>query len=362
MSCARCCCRILISFGIVAVVVIAVCAALVILNAYYAKQSPTSSNGLFTSSGNNTFSVLLNQANFAPLGAFEIDILVGSEKESFSVVLDTGSSDFWIVNKSLSIEYPGSSSTFVHISSAFTQTYVSGTVFGNKGKDSVCIDAYCWVQTFGFVRKFNFALGQNSGLMGLSRGCSDPSLCSLNHWDLNSSTLSFYYDSLSWDGVFTSGYADPAMFCLNSITYLPLISSSATDIYFWSALIDLNVNGVTLGKNLKAIFDTGTTYLYMNSNLYNEASTEVESAQCSDAQVGLVINGVLFNIPTPVLQGSNSATGRACGLQLFPFEASHSSPDYDILIGAVFLVNFYSVFDAANSRLGFCESKVGLAK
>jgi Eukaryotic aspartyl protease len=232
---------------------------------------------------------------------------------------------------------------------------MGGTVKGSLGKDALSANTFSWEQTFAVVESSSNSIGV-PGIMGLSRGgCDSRGLCSLSYWPLKYSAIGFYYDPETWAGLFMAGFVDPATYCAEgtSLTYIPQVGS-----YYWAGKVGMSFNGASLGSNLHAIFDTGTTYFMMKQSLYNQVNTMLQaSGGCASPTITLTISGIEFTIPTSVLV-INNRSGR-CSLRIDTFT---NQINCDILVGATFLVNFYTVFDLAQDRIGFCPAKPGLTK
>ena len=331
------------------------------------KPSFSSSGGLFEKMtdpvGSNYFSVFLYPAEEA-LGAYEIPMSMGSPSSNMSILLDSGSADFWVLNDTNG--YPSSSTSFVQLAdSGYTQSYGSGDVEGYFGNDTCSINGFTWSQQFALITSSSGYLGDTTGLMGFARGCSpngydDEYLCAWSYWQLQQRVVSFYYDSLNWNGLFTAGYINESLYCKQgtSLTYMPLLNEQLGDYYYWVGRVDMLVDGKLVGDGIRAIFDTGTTYMYLADTLFDAVTTAAIDKSCVNPEVSFRIRGKIFTIPDSVFTGSPTDPSLTCGMRLYNWIPG---PGYDALIGAVFLINYYVVFDLANLRLGFCEPQQGLS-
>ena len=304
-----------------------------------------------SNSSNLTFRVPLETAQ-AQYGAYFVSILVGTGSTiRIDTLLDTGSPDTWFDQ---SAGFVSGSLTYRPKSGSYSAAYMGGTVNGLIGSDVLKFGSYSWSQTFGVVSSNNLGLG---GLMGLSRGgCTAQQLCAIGEWNLGQNVLAFYYDTHTWEGYFMGGYIAPNTYCApgSSITYTPQVGH-----FYWQSTVSLYYNNVLLGSNIRAAFDTGSTYVIMNTVISNQVQLlSSATGGCTAPTMTAVINGVSFVIPPNVLVAPGSSSSN-CRLRVSSF--SGGGYPFDIILGATFLINFYTVFDLTNERIGFCYSQPGLA-
>ena len=341
-----------IAFCLGALTTVALVGIVVAMMFKYVNVPTFDPNKLQTPVGTDYFSVQY-MTTYEALGAYTIPVEIGTNSTvTMATLLDTGSSDAWFTSGYSG--YPSSSATFETVPGrTFNVNYLGGTVTGTIGSDQLGINGYVWSQSFGVVTSTSMALGQVKGLIGLSRGGTSD-LTSPSYWALKTSVLSFYYDSDSWQGVFTSGFIDTKLYCApgQSMVYTPQLGN-----YYWAGKIDLIVNGVTVGRDLTTVFDTGSTYMYLQPSIYSKAMGNLAGDACNNPVVGIKISGRVFNIPSSVLRQDSAGE---CKLRMDSFGRNGLSQD--VLLGAVFLVNFYSVFDIANDRIGFCVAQKGIAR
>lgn len=285
-----------------------------------------------------------------PMGAYFVSIRVGTGQiTTIETLLDTGSADTWFDQaRGLS----ASSSFKENPSESYSIAYMGGQVTGNIGSDTMSLGNYTWSQSFVVVQANNIGL---SGILGLAPGCgSKYGICALANWNMKSSVISFYYDRLSWKGRVTFGYMDEAMYCASGsrLTYVEQMGN-----FFWTSKVDLAFgSNNSLGTGLTAVFDTGTTYFMLSQPLYQRMMQLANaSGGCSAPTISVTISGVKFTIPTAILLISNA---NGCSLRLDRFDEAVFP--FDLIIGATFLVNFYTVMDLANNRIGVCPSRPGL--
>ena len=305
-------------------------------------------------SGEDYFSLLMAPSD-GSLGAYVVNTVVGGVQ--FRTLLDTGSSDAWF--KSGAGGWPVNSPTFSSSpGGSYSIRYLGGSATGSIGSDVLSMNGFSWQQNVGVITQLNMNFGALVGILGISRGCDHLGLCALEYWALNQTVLSFYYDSVNWQGIFTAGFEDPGLYCAGDQTWLTLLSRTNSDLYYWAGLVDLEVNGQKVGSSKSAVFDTGTTYFYAIESVYNQVVNLVQGTSCAPPTVGFRINNVFFRIPNSAYLQPNGGGRGPCNMRLYKF--SNGGIGYDLLIGAVFLINYYVTFDIKNSRIGFCNPRPGV--
>ena len=307
-------------------------------------------NNIPPGSVSDVFTVPFARAD-GPNGAFMVIAQVGSGLPTLvDVLLDTGSADMWLDSTT---GYPLASTSFISNQTIpYTASYMGGAATGSLGTDYISLNGYSWQQQFGSVSTVNMGL---EGIIGLSRGgCDARNVCVFTNWKLPSAVMAFYYDRLTWSGWMVAGSVDEAKYCAtgSSIVYLPQVGN-----YFWQGSVNAAFNGISLGTGLIAVVDTGTTFMMLSESLYNKAMSIALSGQgCTHPKLTIYVNDSPFVIPSSVLVMDNV---NGCYLRLASFDKSRFP--FDIIIGATFLINLYSVFDMANDRIGFCPAKPGLS-
>ena len=284
-------------------------------------------------------------------GAYCIKALVGTNPPSENeILLDTGSADTWFEDDSGFMQKSDSYINYPDFS--YIIRYMGGSVEGNLGNDLIDVNTFDWTQNIGVVTdvnkdidgKPNMDMGALDGIMGVCRGgCDSRKLCVMNNWALKESAIGFYYDPMTWAGLFMAGFINETMYCEpgEKLTWI-----ENTGNYFWTGAVGMSVKGKTIGNNLSAIFDTGTTYLMLKQSLYTDMMNKL-GTDCTGAEITLNLGGKDFTIPSDVIVRRSSP----CVLRasVLPEKSLHA----DILVGAVFLVNFYSVFHLRDEKWVF---------
>jgi saccharopepsin len=318
---------------------------------------------------------------------YTANIEIGSPGQEFKVQLDTGSAVLWVPDQSISDSVPNSfdcssSSTCVpDTSDEEEMDYGKGSIQGYRASDQLNLGGI-------IIPQFNMLLANSisqmqmdemDGILGLALGRSEASyptvLERLKESGLISvGTFSMYLgDSPSTLGGHTGeiifGGYDP-QYAESEFQFVQIKSSSGT--LFWSA----DLAGISLGNNTQnisglgsqptAVFDSGTSLLVFpqafTDNLVSEANTQGASCSfdpssnfylcdCSAANnlPSLIIyfNDGVFEIPTSSYILSQ---GDSCYLAI---QALDNAP---LILGDVFLKNYYAIYTADNSTVGFAKA------
>jgi len=323
---------------------------IIVANIVIVSQTGTVKYLVQTPMGTDFFTVQFGMSSGAS-GAYVIPVTVGKDKETVvDTLLDSGSPDTWF---DANTGFTSVSSTYrAKQSQTYALSYLGGSVSGHLASDLLSANGFGWNQTLAVITKETMSMGHIHGIMGLSRGgCDARGLCSLVNWPLNQSVLGFYYDPSSWVGVFMAGYVDEERYCApgSALTYLP-----QTGDYFWSGAVGMRFNDEDIGSDLEAVFDTGTTYFMMSPEIAAKVESILKATGCSQPTISLRISGKWFTIPSNILVTDYSTCALRTGV------VSNTAVTKDLLVGAAFLVNFYTVFDIANERMGFCQAKRNL--
>ncbi|CAK5273019.1 unnamed protein product, partial [Mycena citricolor] len=239
-------------------------------------------------------------------------VSIGTPPQTFSVILDTGSSDLWVVD-SQCLSCGGGSSFTSSSSSSFLQSssqsveivYGSGQVAGTVATDTVSMGSLS-VSSQGFLLAEqltqNLIQGQVSGLIGLAfqslaQTQAVPFWQALiNANQLSSPEMSFHLlRSLSSGdapgGTFTLGGTNASLYT-GDIDFQNLVQSPAGAAQtYW--LLDMSAvtvqgNAVTLpqGDSVTAAIDTGTSLIGAPSSTVSAIWAAVDGASPLSASIG----------------------------------------------------------------------------
>lgn len=247
---------------------------------------------------------------FAPIG-------IGTPLRTLDVVLDTGSSDFWLADTACTeeqncpsgmVKYDSSnSSTYEDVNIPFMMQYGTGAVKGTMAKDAVSLAGYN-ISSVSFGQASHLAKDTMrppaSGIMGmgfdtLSITRTKPfwQILTERHM-LHDYLFSFQLatnigsvksvDEINLGGVFTLGVLDSQQYSGN-ITWVPLSKGYGPDgLGHWAIDIDsMRVNGETVDMQDMGVaaIDTGTTLIGGPRQLVEQIHSMIPGAQALDASM-----------------------------------------------------------------------------
>eukprot|EP00347_Sterkiella_histriomuscorum_P006557 403352320 len=209
-------------------------------------------------------------------------LYIGSQKQPFNVIFDTGSAWIWVQSidciscPSVNLFDPFTSTTFSYLSyNPIKITYGTGSIVGFKGQDQVCLTQDICSPSISFLTTFQ-QTGLNGlqadGILGLApqnQGSqADMLLDELQiQGIIQNRTFSILVDEQSLDSKMTLGGYDFIKYAQGNLYWHKLMSSR-----YWT----LNLNQVQLGtQNIQisanqVIIDSGTSYLLVPTDDYNQ--------------------------------------------------------------------------------------------
>ncbi|KAI5968615.1 hypothetical protein KGF57_000104 [Candida theae] len=220
--------------------------------------------------------------------SYGIRVSVGSDQQEVKVILDTGSSDFWVVDKSATCQRlqfckafgtfnPQTSSSFKSLGSSFHIKYGDGTTSdGIWAEDTVSIGGVSITnQQFADVNSTSV----NQGILGVSRRqteSADPeydnvpaTLKKQGKIKTNAYSL-FLNEPGALTGTIIFGGVDNAKYSGNLVE-----EKVDIDRYLGISLQSLNYDGNSRSTNFSAVLDSGTTITYLPGSLVEDLAKEV---------------------------------------------------------------------------------------
>ncbi|KAF8191217.1 aspartic peptidase A1 [Pholiota molesta] len=320
---------------------------------------------------------------------YTASIGVGSPATTYSLVVDTGSSNTWV---GADTSYT-KTSTSAKTSNSVSVTYGSGSFSGIEYTDSVTLTSNLVAvkQSIGVASKSSGFTGVD-GILGLgpveltvgtlSPG-SESSIPTVtdtlySHGLINAHTIGISFEPTTVNevinGEITWGGTDSSKFT-GSIAYMPLTTTFPASGY-WG--IDSSIRygkSKTILSSTAGIVDTGTTLILIASDAFKkyESATgavsdsttgllRVTSAQYSSlSSLYFISGGKTFEL-TPNAQIwprslNTNIGGSASSIYLVVGDAgSNSGAGLDFIAGLTFLERFYSVYDTANGRVGLATT------
>ncbi|KAI0950285.1 hypothetical protein AcV7_008801 [Taiwanofungus camphoratus] len=336
---------------------------------------------------------LNSDVSLKSVNGFAYLVLVNIGGQNFFVLLDTGSSDLWVVSSDCTEEdcqavprYNTTNSSSLNLSDAdFHLDYLLGSVTGSIGTDTITVGPYeVSLQTFALANMTE-GLGLsdtgNSGILGLSfpieaaiPDTSGRTLLENIFASLNESNryFAFKLGRSQNSSSFTIGQVDPDYANSTSdLTFTPVSSSGGSSYNYWKLpLQSLTVNSTTFALSKShvdgasapiAVLDTGTTLVLGPSADVERLWQSVGAAKRTDVgwQVrcdrGIVIGFVLGegeNQKEYVIDPADLSWdegGRDDGWCLGGVQANDGVFSGDWLLGDTFLRNVYVTHHAATS-------------
>ncbi|KAF8921941.1 aspartic peptidase A1 [Mucidula mucida] len=347
----------------------------------------------FTDGGETSKRAIINEDvdNVAVL--YTASIGVGSPATNCIIVdellIDTGSSNTWV---GAGTAYK-TTSTSTKTSNSVSVTYGSGSFSGTEYTDQVTIANGLVIskQSIGVASQssgfdgFDGILG--IGPVDLTQGTLSPASSTLiptvtdnlfSQGTITGNEIGIFFAPttstetengvLSWGGVDTSKLT-------SDVSYTSVTSTSPAKFY-WG--IDESVTygtSTTILSSTAGIVDTGTTLVLLATDAYNRYLSATGATL--DSTTGLLrittaqfsnLKSLFFNIGGKSYEltanaqiwprSLNSAIGgSASNIYLIVADlGSNSGEGLDFINGYTFLERFYSVYDTANSRIGFATT------
>jgi cathepsin D len=318
---------------------------------------------------------LTNNLDLEYYGAIQI----GTPKQDFVTVFDTGSSDLWIPSSSCTSnacknknQYDSSaSSTYVKNGKSFEISYGDGSsVSGHLSEDTVTLGGLAVTsQTFAEATKepgSDFTDEEFDGILGMgykeiSSDNVNPVFNNMYEQGLvDSDVFSFYLDRTEKGsgGELILGGVDDSYYT-GDFTYADVTTKG----YWQFKMTSLKVSGdetTFCDGGCQAIADTGTSLIVGPTSEVNKinkaigADTESLEISCKTSDlptITITISGTEFTLEPSdyvVDQGSSCISG------FEPDDLSGSGISW--ILGDVFLGAYYTKFDFGNNRVGFATA------
>ncbi|XP_072504216.1 renin [Notamacropus eugenii] len=311
------------------------------------------------------------------------EINIGSPPQTFQVVFDTGSADFWVPSSKCSPLYTAcvlhsqydssKSSTYEENGTEFSIQYASGQVKGFLSQDTVTVGGIKTTQLFGEVTELPlmpFGLARFDGVLGLGYPAQSMSGIIpifdniISQGMLKKEVFSVYYSRNSHlsGGEIVLGGTDPNYYH-GTFHYVNTSRSG-----FWQ----IQIKGVAVKSNVMfcqesctAAVDTGASFITGPTSsmrkLMKTLGVKEEGYQylieCDLAStlpdISFYLDGKAFTLHSSdyVLEDMNSRNNFC----LLAFRGLDVPPPTGPLwiLGATFIRKFYTEFDRHNNRIGF---------
>ncbi|KAI6112377.1 aspartic peptidase domain-containing protein [Pisolithus thermaeus] len=312
---------------------------------------------------------------------------VGSPATTYNLIVDTGSSNTWV---GASTPYKVTS-TSVDTGEPVSVTYGSGSFSGTEWTDTVTLGLLSITQQSIGVASQSSGFSGVDGILGIGpEDLTQRTLTNEPATEIPTVTQNLYSQGQipaeivgvsfeptntesSTNGELTFGGVDSTKYT-GSLSYTPL-TTTAPAAYYWGIDESITYGSTVILSETAGIVDTGTTLILIATNAFNQY--QALTGAVSDSATGLLrlttsqynalqnlyfnINGVTYTL-TPNGQiwprSLNTYIGGSSSYVYLIVNniGSNSGSGLDFINGQTFLERFYSVFDTANSRVGFATT------
>ncbi|VVT50213.1 uncharacterized protein SAPINGB_P002657 [Magnusiomyces paraingens] len=316
---------------------------------------------------------------------YSVNIGIGTNNKQYPLLIDTGSSDFWVSNSTDIVDIPydyASDKSKTLTTKPFHIDYVKGSMDGFWAKNTMYFGSRIDDVDYAIVHKGvdSPKIRQSSGILGTSysyRGNKNlpellayQGLINKNAYSLSLANFNGSNGNLLFGGVDHSKYT-------GDLVTVPRADFENSRLKTLSAkLTSLNIDGksytINGDKGIVAPLDTGTTLSYLPSDIYNQlasafgvnsVNTLVYGAPCfdvskyGDKEVTFNFTGALIKV-----KGSDLAldfkdyTGVDQGnMNIFGIWSNTYTRGYNIL-GDTFLRSAYIVYDLDGNTISLAQA------
>ena len=344
-------------------------------------KNNTKINKLYTTSGD--VKIITNML-------FTIDIKLGSGKQLFNLLVDTGSSITWVPKIDSYDLYPITHHYDPSLSSTsekkseepFEIVYGSGSAEGEYYSDHITyIGDKEFKMDFGAALKTNFLVEEADGILGLSRIYDDYDksfihmMCKYHITESKIFSVKLGLNSYqNSNGTFYIGKHedfnnDSVVSCeLNNDNYYD-INYWACNVYSFSMTNKLNNVEVISEKKVSVIFDTGTNAIFLPFSYLQDINTQLEYMNCDIKKYQVIFQPDRYQIicldfvpdfklniggHTFILPGNYFFTyEKGFYFSDIFFQDSISYDDDVFIIGSPFFMLFHVLFDSYTKELFF---------
>ncbi|KAG1881546.1 aspartic peptidase domain-containing protein [Suillus tomentosus] len=340
-------------------------------------------NSLSKKGGHTVSTPVINNA----LG-YLITVGIGSPATTYNLIVDTGSSNTWVGANTKYVK----TKTSVDTREPVAVSYGSGSFSGTEYTDTITLGTGLTItaQSIGVASTSSGFTGVDGilgiGPLDLTSGTltNEPTKTIPTVTDnlYSQGTISQKVIGISFEpttsnivtnGVLTFGGTDATKYT-GSIAYTPITTTYPASTY-WGINESISYGSTTILSSTAGIVDTGTTFVYIASDAY--AKYKSATGGTLDTATGLLLisssqykalKNLNFHIGsetyalTPNAQiwprSLNSYVGGSSNaIYLMVSDiGTPSGAGFDFVNGYTFLERFYSVYDTANSRVGFAKT------
>ncbi|KAF7313448.1 Acid protease [Mycena chlorophos] len=248
-------------------------------------------------------------------GGYTVSLKLGTPPRNFNIILDSGSSDFWVdSSQCTSFDFdrgscgnhsffdPSQSSSLARLNKAFSDGYGSGNVAGEVVNDTLVLAGVTLEDlTFGIAHNISASFARdsrNSGLMGLGGlGLSNLTVPAIpvimrDRGLVDHAIVSYHLGNTTDIGEITFGGLDSTKFDPTTAVTVNTIDSG-----FWLITLEgVSVDGTAVAgiklnsSNPIAVMDTGTTLLVLPTADAKTLHAQIPGTQEDNGQFTLPCN------------------------------------------------------------------------
>ncbi|KAL5527985.1 hypothetical protein ACEPAG_6786 [Sanghuangporus baumii] len=319
---------------------------------------------------------------------YTADVGVGSPATTYSLLIDTGSSNTWVGASRAYVQTSTSENTGQNVSA----TYGTGSFSGTEYIDTVTLSSDLVITRQGIgVASTSSEFQDVDGILGLgpvnltegtvSGSGTVPTVTDnlFSQGTISEEVVGIYYAPTTVEsttnGELTFGGVDTSR-TTSDISYVPITSTSPASAY-WGVdqSITYGSSGTEVLSSTAGIVDTGTTLIFLATDAYN-TYVSLTGATLDDS-VGLLsisssdyenLQSLFFNIGDQTYEltanaqtwprSLNTAIGGSSNeIYLVVSDIGSNNGGFDFINGYTFLERFYSVYDTTNGRVGFATTE-----
>lgn len=312
-------------------------------------------------------------------------VQVGTPAQNFDVILDTGSSNFWVPDATCRVlacsnkhKFNGSASSTYSSQpgQSFTIQYGTGSARGVLATDKLCLGEanLCYnTQVFGRATSIaDFFRNQPlDGILGLGWPAlavdhvTPPMQNLLPTLDMPVFTVFLSrvgaQDGVRNGGLFTYGAVDSTN-CDSTWNYVPLSSQT----YWQFVMSGVSAGSYSQNTNWQVISDTGTSFIGSPQTVANNIAQQMHATYnnqyglymlpCNSnvPNVVFTIGGQQYTIPKDEFVEPLTAGSSQCYLTWFGFNGGGFGPTW--ILGDTFIRTYCNLHDVGQARIGFAQS------
>ncbi|KAF6211414.1 hypothetical protein GE061_011926 [Apolygus lucorum] len=309
------------------------------------------------------------------------EIGIGTPPQTFQVVFDTGSSDLWVPSINCISEscrthnkyVSQNSSTYVANGKDINLDYGMGSIYGAEALDDVTVgplvihrqafaEALMFPTTAFDPYKFDGVLGLAFPFMAVIDGKTVYE--NMISQGLLANNLFSFYMKKNLDGndggeVIFGGW-DETKFHADQLDFIPLSQET-----YWTFVIDKITAGGVISQSTGAFADTGSSFIYLEEKVAEKFYTAIGVSDKEKVKTGVIVDcskldkmpPLVFTIkgrdyefkPQDYTNVYEDKYGSVCLV--------HVVPSNQNMLGALFLSNFYTIFNVRDSTIAFGKLK-----